>query len=881
MKKIFSLIPILFVVGILLGQNNSFTTTFSILGQSSLVSGNTYSVSGSVTDFYGIYDGNSVAVGDSLYYLEDAVIYAGAVSSITSISGNSITFRFLSTEALLSGSAGGSMSGQIVIARKNLQGYCAVPSGTNEGLRWALENRFKKLLANDITFAKDTTGYKFVTRTQADVNYKTIASYVTDTTGNYVKYYQAAPFFGDSTNISLTTTAAGVTKGTIIPNSIDSVSVKARGITASDLSQQAIDSTFNLTEAKITTSQETNFPYRNYYAKYADVIAGTANSSLKIAHVGDSNVEVGTFEVAMKATLKVTMPQKGAGWVSLNSSKTLVSGVTRTVVGFTNQSITNDVSTGIDLSHVVSTSANDSVIINYPNSLVTKDNSTFTNAIIFASGTGTFTASIENGTPTVFTLTPSVQAFNITVAEGRYKLAINAGGANQKFYGVAFNCTSPSFTYYRLGASGRTFREFATIDQAALTTQLNAISPNLLLVQYGSNDFVDAGATAASIMTNVRLFVDKIKIASPLTDIAFIIPSDRNAISGTTLEKAFADSLTSFCIRNRYNFYDLFKTYGYQPDAQTLGYFGDEVHYTAKGHGLNAKLVSRNLLNTEDANSWKRTGSNAEFIFFDPTNLGGVQIGRATATGGYLDVYNPLTGNLLTLQGNNNSYMSLSTSGGNGMGLQVIDGNFSRLTSSLPFRIYDNIGLKMDIGATATTFYSQLATTGTIYAPTFTNGNALFGVNYVLDIATNNTKKPVRFQNLPIGSITSDSVVSSLAGELRRIGVNQLLKPTSDTLRGNAIVYVPSNTGALAFGNGAKQVLIFNNTTTITSFTFTLPSTNNIIGDEISIYVKGTGTAATGINWAGPIDGVTPNVLNKSDHVKFIWDGTTWLRVIN
>jgi len=143
-KKLTLMIPLLFLVVSLFCQNTTFSTTYNISGQTSLVSGNTYTVTGTVTDYNNIYNGSSVAIGDSIFYIEEGRIYAGAITLINgSPSGNSVSFRFLSTEALLSTAPAGAMSGQVVISRKNPKGYCAVPSGCNEALRWALENRFK------------------------------------------------------------------------------------------------------------------------------------------------------------------------------------------------------------------------------------------------------------------------------------------------------------------------------------------------------------------------------------------------------------------------------------------------------------------------------------------------------------------------------------------------------------------------------------------------------------------------------------------------------------------------------------------------------------------------------------------------------------------
>jgi GDSL-like Lipase/Acylhydrolase family len=516
--------------------------------------------------------------------------------------------------------------------------------------------------------------------------------------------------------------------------------------------------------ARFNTAQQVNFPLRNFLTKYSDVRAKSANSNLKIAHIGDSNTESGSFENYFKNMVKTKIAQKGAGWVSFNSAKTLVSGVTRSVVGLANKSIIDNAVCGIDMSYAVSTTSTDSCVIGFPNSLTTKDNSTFTTCVIYASGVGNFTVSIDDATPVSYTLTAAIQAYTITVAEERHKIAIRSGAAGQNFYGAAFSCASPSFSYFRLGASGRMYKDYATLDQAALTTQLGSIAPNLILVNLGSNDF-NIAATATSIMQNVRTTYEKIRIAAPLADILIIIPSDRNSIAGTVLESEFSDSLTSFALRNRCNFVDLYKIYGYQPEAQVLGLFGDEVHFSAKGHEQNAKAVVSKILGSENIDLWERTGSNGDFAYFDAANLGGVQIGRNSATGGYLDVYNPKKGNILTLQGSDNTYMSLGTIGNNYILLQSIDGSFNRIASSQNFQIYDQLGLRYNSNTNAFTGGGSFS--GNLSAQGFTN----YGVgatSYLLDFAADAIKKPMRLQNLPAGTSVDNFAVVS-AGEFREL----------------------------------------------------------------------------------------------------------------
>lgn len=491
----------------------------------------------------------------------------------------------------------------------------------------------------------------------------------------FISFSQSLGKSGGKTRISPTT---GLKKGT-----------KPRQVLMTRTSDSSLVYADLDTIYKINSSQQIDFPLRNFSAKYSDVLSNTPNSTLKIAHFGDSNTSNGSFEGDIKPLLKTLIPVKGWGWFSFNTFDAAPWGGIRTSYGFINKGISDNVITGLDLTHVESSGANDSCVFDY-NTAVIEENY-FTNATIFASGSGSFTYKLDNGTPVVVNLTSTMAGYSFSTSEGWHKLAITSGGAGQRFYGVTFHSSNPSVVYYKLASSGKSFSDFATINQTALSTQLGAISPNVILLQYGSNDFI-SGATSHSIMENVRASVDKIKIASPLSDLFFVIPSDRNSPSGTILEKEFSDSLTFYCVKNNYNFIDLFKTYGYQVDAQSLGYFVDEVHFSAKGHELNAKNVFQNLFKYENKNIWKKTGIGT--LYYIGAEDSKIQIGRNDAlSGGSLDVYTPNQSRVFSYRGNNNTYGEIN-SGSNTLGLQCIDGIFSRIFSTQTFQIHDQDGLK-------------------------------------------------------------------------------------------------------------------------------------------------------------------------------------------
>lgn len=110
--------------------------------------GNVYTVGGVVDDENGFWNATYVSLGDSVFYLEESTIYPFVISNILGASGSVLNVEITSTTPLLSTSSSGTITGQICISRRTDKGYCPVPVGLNEPLKWAMENRFKQFLSS-------------------------------------------------------------------------------------------------------------------------------------------------------------------------------------------------------------------------------------------------------------------------------------------------------------------------------------------------------------------------------------------------------------------------------------------------------------------------------------------------------------------------------------------------------------------------------------------------------------------------------------------------------------------------------------------------------------------------------------------------------------
>ena len=151
MKHLFYIL--LFFTTSLTSQTLSLAVKFNVIGIPIVDSTNHYTVRGNIYDDNGVYTAANIATTDSLFYLEEDVLYSFKITIIKSAIGNQLTIQVKSVAPYISTSPSGSFSGQTAISRPNPIGYCATPGGINEQLKWAMENRFKHLLdKNNVGF---------------------------------------------------------------------------------------------------------------------------------------------------------------------------------------------------------------------------------------------------------------------------------------------------------------------------------------------------------------------------------------------------------------------------------------------------------------------------------------------------------------------------------------------------------------------------------------------------------------------------------------------------------------------------------------------------------------------------------------------------------
>ena len=161
MKKLFLILLFGLISLISYSQVINFTVRFNSI-KLIQISGNNYTLNGTIIDPNNIWGVNNVLVGDSLFYLEENIIYPFVITSKNG-GGQAATFGITSVPNLLSTSPNYPQTnlGSVIVARPNAKGYCAIPASMqNLPISFALINRFQNKLAGDVIRATEI--YKYI-----------------------------------------------------------------------------------------------------------------------------------------------------------------------------------------------------------------------------------------------------------------------------------------------------------------------------------------------------------------------------------------------------------------------------------------------------------------------------------------------------------------------------------------------------------------------------------------------------------------------------------------------------------------------------------------------------------------------------------------------
>jgi hypothetical protein len=171
-----------------------------------------------------------------------------------------------------------------------------------------------------------------------------------------------------------------------------------------------------------------------------------------------------------------------------------------------------------------------------------------------------------------------------------------------RFYGMSLEKMDKSgVLYHSLGVGGSPFE--AVLTMVKLQEQSEVLQPDLVILDYGTNNILYENKVAESLPKNVTKTISNLRAINPevlivLTSTQDLFYKGRHIDAGIEFARAM-DSLARANEVLYWNYYDLSGGYGQIKNWEQAGYAQkDHIHLTAKGYRLKGYWWNASILNT-------------------------------------------------------------------------------------------------------------------------------------------------------------------------------------------------------------------------------------------------------------------------------------------
>jgi len=175
-----------------------------------------------------------------------------------------------------------------------------------------------------------------------------------------------------------------------------------------------------------------------------------------------------------------------------------------------------------------------------------------------------------------------------------FSLTSHSAGNLQSFYGAILENNEPGVLLHTIGVNGARYDHYN--NQPLFWQQLPALVADLVIVSLGTNEAQGGSFNAEAFLTQVKLFIEKIKIAFP--GAALLISTPQDSYKGkrsNEIMRSLNFTLSGYCQQNNIALWDLYKvTNGYGSARNWLkkGWMNkDKVHFTSDAYTLQGKLL--------------------------------------------------------------------------------------------------------------------------------------------------------------------------------------------------------------------------------------------------------------------------------------------------
>ncbi len=185
----------------------------------------------------------------------------------------------------------------------------------------------------------------------------------------------------------------------------------------------------------------------------------------------------------------------------------------------------------------------------------------------------------------------------------RFELGQTGEGAGSAFelHGISIENDAPGVLHHNLGVGGANFG--ALLAQRHFAEQFRALAPDLVVLDWGTNDIVYRNQVPERHAEVVEATIRAIREVSPQTAIVLTSVQDMN-YRGRNISAAaeYAAVMRALAFSNDCAFYDWYRISG-GADAMRLWFANglaqkDNIHLTARGYQLKGDLFARALIGT-------------------------------------------------------------------------------------------------------------------------------------------------------------------------------------------------------------------------------------------------------------------------------------------
>jgi lysophospholipase L1-like esterase len=169
----------------------------------------------------------------------------------------------------------------------------------------------------------------------------------------------------------------------------------------------------------------------------------------------------------------------------------------------------------------------------------------------------------------------------------------------KEFYGVSLENDSSGIIYHTIGVNGARYDQYNIAD--LFWQQLPALKADLYIISLGTNEAQRAAFNQGIFYQELRLFLEKIRQASPGAAIVLTTAPDsyKGRASNRVLQQ-LNQSLTNYCNDNHIPLWDLYRItngYGSAYSWSRRGLMSrDRIHFTAEGYRLQGELLFSALI---------------------------------------------------------------------------------------------------------------------------------------------------------------------------------------------------------------------------------------------------------------------------------------------